>query len=875
MRRLHARLWPRLARPRARPRHPRTPRIVHGHELRDEFAWLGDEGSDEVEAQLRAEGAYTQAHLQPLVEEQMRLYRQLASTVPSDDESVHEPWGAYEYFTRTSAQRDLPRFCRRCRRGGGGEEVLLDLGALADRHGFASLGAFAVSPDHRLLAFTLDTSGAERFTLIVKDIASGEVHAHIAGALAVEWVDSERLVYTTTDHRGRASAVLLHELGGGGGGGGDALLLEEDDEEWVLDIAATKARRWLTLSASSRTASEVRLLDTTAPRAPPTLVAARTPGLTYFVEQLHRDWLLLIANDGRAAGDHAEEASASPPRGLTLSIAPIASLPAAQPLWQPLWPPGKSNGEQRTAPSPPPVDAIEDIDVFDGWLALYQRRAAVPVVSVLRLDTPASSAQTSSPPTDSAEPPPTSSAESMPPPLPPLPTEQAVGRASSLFGWLTSRLWPSRAAFPPTPPPVWPAPQSPPSPPPAVLSYHEVALPSRGAPCRVVPAANRDAASRDLRFSHSSPTTPTCDFAYDVEGRTLTLLRQQPFPFASPATATAATTTAAASADADASQALPWLHCELRYAPAPDGALVPVTLLHRRGLSLCPAAREGRPALLTVYGAYGAVVHAEWRAELAVLAAEGAVVAIAHVRGGGELGAAWHAAGRRERKRNSAADLLTVARALHRWGYATPRRTAAQADSAGALALAAAVHAEPRCVGAAVLRSPFVDLSGASLDPSLPLTREEYAEWGDPADEAAWRAIRAACPYALAGDQEGGGRGGRGGRAGGGGGVRHPPMLLSVARHDARVSFTQALRYVARLRDRGSAGGEEESGCGGGDVDEEGADEERVEAPLLLHMRSGGHFGDGGRYRRLEALSQEYAFVLRSLDVNIGGRDTD
>ena len=89
------------------------------------------------------------------------------------------------------------------------------------------------------------------------------------------------------------------------------------------------------------------------------------------------------------------------------------------------------------------------------------------------------------------------------------------------------------------------------------------------------------------------------------------------------------------------------------------------------------------------------------------------------------------------------------------------------------------------------------------------------------------------------------------------------------------MSFTQALRYVARLRDRGSARGEEESGCGGGDVDEEGADEERVEAPLLLHMRSGGHFGDGGRYRRLEALSQEYAFVLRSLDVNIGRRDTD
>ena len=101
----------------------------------------------------------------------------------------------------------------------------------------------------------------------------------------------------------------------------------------------------------------------------------------------------------------------------------------------------------------------------------------------------------------------------------------------------------------------------------------------------------------------------------------------------------------------------------------------------------------------------------------------------------------------------------------------------------------------------------------------------------------------------------------------------HPPMLLSVARHDARVSFTQSLRYVARLRSRASAStsaATEESGCDGGS--EEGAADEGPSAahapPLLLHLRSGGHFGDGGRYRRLEALSQEYTFIMRSLGVD-------
>ena len=94
------------------------------------------------------------------------------------------------------------------RRDGGDEELLLDLGALADRHGFASLGAFAVSPSHELLAYTLDTTGAEQWSLHVTEIASGAVHACIPGALAVEWADEERLVYTRANRRGRPSTAL-------------------------------------------------------------------------------------------------------------------------------------------------------------------------------------------------------------------------------------------------------------------------------------------------------------------------------------------------------------------------------------------------------------------------------------------------------------------------------------------------------------------------------------------------------------------------------------------------------------------------------------------------------------------------------------------
>ena len=107
--------WPRLAAPRALPRlGAAAPRqLVHGTEHHDEFAWLSDERSEAVAAQLEAEARYTHAHLQPLVAAQMRLYNAMASGLAAAAESAPEPWGAYEYFTRTPARRDLPQFCRR------------------------------------------------------------------------------------------------------------------------------------------------------------------------------------------------------------------------------------------------------------------------------------------------------------------------------------------------------------------------------------------------------------------------------------------------------------------------------------------------------------------------------------------------------------------------------------------------------------------------------------------------------------------------------------------------------------------------------------------------------------------------------------------
>ena len=503
------RRWPRVPRLRALPRAGGCGQRVHGVEHHDEFAWLGDAASHAVSAQLAAEKEYTQLHLQPLASAEMELYGQMASSIPAESESAPEPWGSYEYYTRTPARRDLPRFCRR-RRGGGGEEVLLDLGALADRHGFASLGAFAVSPNQRMLAYTLDTSGAEEWTLWVEELATGAVHARIANAHGVEWMGDERLVYTTANPRGRPSTALLHALGGAARG---EVLYEEEDEEWVVEVGATKGSGLVTITSASRLATEVRLLEPWQPAAPPRLVAPRAEGVTYLVEQLEADWLLLVASTARGAP-------------LRLATTPLASLPTPHTQWQPFWQAGGGSerggggeggaggggeGGDRGGGSGG-VIALEDIDVFDTWLALYARRDGVPLLTILQ--------HGREPPV----PPPTPPTPPPPPPTPTPPRASALRWLASLVGWPRPPAAPVEPATPP-----WPMAQSPPTPPPRVLAQHEVQLPSPGGPSRLVPGANRELRSRTLRFGHSSPASPPSQLEYDLDTRRLALLQQESF----------------------------------------------------------------------------------------------------------------------------------------------------------------------------------------------------------------------------------------------------------------------------------------------------------------------------------------------------------
>jgi oligopeptidase B len=219
-------------------------------------------------------------------------------------------------------------------------------------------------------------------------------------------------------------------------------------------------------------------------------------------------------------------------------------------------------------------------------------------------------------------------------------------------------------------------------------------------------------------------------------------------------------------------------------ARAPDGVAIPITVAYRVDIE-----RSGtRPVVLSTYGAYGANASTEFDPFYLPLLERGFVVAVAHIRGGGEGGPGWHAAGRGRDKRVSTTDLIACAEALVKLGWGADRRIALIGRSAGAIPAAGAAALRSDLIGAVILDAPFLDVVGALSDPSRPLAVRDRAEWGDPNDPIIRETMRRYAPFDLALTPS------------------YPPTLITTGINDAAVSPLEAARWIEHLERAGSTG---------------------------------------------------------------------
>jgi oligopeptidase B len=263
---------------------------------------------------------------------------------------------------------------------------------------------------------------------------------------------------------------------------------------------------------------------------------------------------------------------------------------------------------------------------------------------------------------------------------------------------------------------------------------------------------------------------------------------------------------------------------ERTHVTAPDGTRIPVTLLHKKGFR-----RDGKaPCLLYAYGSYGVSSNVTFSSTRFSLVDRGVVYALAHIRGGGDLGKAWHDAGRMQNKQNTFTDFIACAEFLKREKFCAPDRLVIQGGSAGGLLMGAVTNQRPDLFTGVLTQVPFVDVINTMLDESLPLTVGEFEEWGNPKVKTDYEVMKRYSPY----DNLAAGT--------------HPAMLVKTSLNDSQVGYWEPAKYVAKLRTLDSGG-----------------------RPILFRCNMGaGHGGASGRYDALHEIAFDYAWVLRTLKVD-------
>ncbi|PTT83970.1 oligopeptidase B [Pelomonas sp. HMWF004] len=676
---------------------------VHGDRRIDDYFWLREKDDPAVQAHLQAEAAYAEAWYKPHEAFVDKLFEEMKGRIQQRDEAVPQRRGAWWYSSRTEVGQQYPIFFRRPAQGPqrvydaqAPEQVLVDMNELAKTRKFVNLNAMTVSPDDRLLAYGVDSSGARDFELHVRDLASGEdrVIASTPHADAFVWAaDSQTLFYIRHNEARRSHQLWRHRLGATTP---DVLVHEEPSELFNLQLTQSLDGRTLMLGSMSKDTFDWRVLPADQPEGRWREVLPRKVGQEYAVTPFGGELLLRI-ND----------------RGVNYRLLRL---------------PMKA-GKAGTGP------LFSAQDLKRGRQLIAHRDDAM-IESVAAFKTHAVA-------------------------------QMREGGSVKLRIYPMAGGAPREVAF-------------------TELAYNAVLTPQR------------EFDAPRVRFAYNSLATPASTYEADLATGKLELLKVQPVQGGYDASLYAS---------------------ERLWVKAADGTQVPVSLVYRKDKR-----RAGpQPLLLYGYGSYGIPSDPRFASSRLSLLDRGVIYAIAHIRGGGDLGRRWYLDGKLAKKMNTFTDFVACAEALVAKGYTQPSQLIIHGGSAGGLLVGAATNLRPDLFKAVVAQVPFVDVINTMLDASLPLTTEEYIEWGNPnkADEYAW--MRAYSPYDNLKP------------------ASYPALLAKTAINDSQVPYWEAAKYVAKLRTLNSS-----------------------RSPVLFDINmTAGHGGASGRFDALRETARTYTFMLQ------------
>jgi len=663
---------------------------IHGRKLVDNYFWLRDKSNPAVAAYLRAENAYTEAVMKPTEGFQKRLYDEMLSRIQETDVEVPYRQGEYFYYARSETGKQYEILCRKKTSLDAPEEVVLDVNELAQGKAFMAVGAYQVSEDGNLLAYSTDDTGFRQYSLAIKDLRTGKhLVDHAVRVGSVVWANDDKTIFYTVEDptTKREYRLYRHRVGTSGP---DDLVYEETDERFDLDAFKSRSKTYIFLISGSHTTTEVRYIPADRPLAEWKLIERRQQDVEYYPDH-NGDFFYIRVNDTG--------------RNFRLVKAPVGD-------------PRRQNWQEVVAHRPSVM--LENVDFFKNYYVRYERENGLPQIRV---------------------------------------TDLHSGQSREI-------------AFPET-------------------AYDAGTY------------VNREFDTHKYRYTYGSFITPFSVFEYDMESGTSTLLKQKEVPGGYDRTR---------------------YQVERMSATASDGVKVPISVVHLKSTQL-----DGHgPLFLYAYGSYGAPMDIDFDSTIFSLVDRGVVYAIAHIRGGGEMGKAWHDDGRMMHKKNTFTDFITCAEYLVAQGYGSKARLTIEGDSAGGLLMGAVLNMRPDLFHAAIVGVPFVDVINTMLDGSIPLTVPEFEEWGNPKDETAFDYMISYSPYDNIAAKP------------------YPNMLVRTSFNDSQVMYWEPAKYVAKMRAL------------------------RTDHNILMlktNMQPAGHGGASGRYDRLRDDAFDYAFLLTEMGI--------
>jgi oligopeptidase B len=662
---------------------------INGRELRDNYFWLRDKKNPEVIKYLEAENAYTEAYMKSTEEFQKTLYNEMLGRIKQTDLSVPYKYGNYWYYTKTEEGKQYPMYYRARTQSGEGEQLLLDQNELAKGLKYYAIGAFSISDDGNLLAFSSDNTGYRQYTLQIKDLRTGQMLPDkIERVTSVVWAnDNKHLFFVTEDNvTKRSDKFWRHEVGTNK----NDLLYEEKDELFDIGVGRSRDKKMIFLSSYAKTMREVRYLPADQPMGEWKIILPREKDHEYSIDYYNGEFYITTNKNAT---------------NFRVVRAPIND-------------PSERNWKEFIAHNP--KLKIEDITFFKNHALIYERENGLEYLRVIDMRSKDS---------------------------------------------------------------------------------HRIATPETVYTTGL--GANPEFDVEKIRFGYSSMITPPSTYEYDLNTKEAKLLKQQEIPSGYDKTKYETTRL--------------WI-------PARDGVKVPVSIMMKKGTKL----DGSTPMLLYAYGSYGISMTPNFSTARLSLVDRGMIFAIAHIRGGGELGEEWRQAGRMFKKMNTFYDFIDTADWFIKNKYTSPDRLVIQGGSAGGLLMGAVVNMRPELFKAAIVQVPFVDVMNTMLDASLPLTTSEYIEWCNPNEKEAFEYMIQYSPYDNIKTQN------------------YPDLLILTSLNDSQVPYWEGAKFAAKIRE---------------------LNPDAKNIVLLKTNMGAGHGGSSGRYDALKEIAFNYAFALKQVGI--------